>query len=81
VRKGIYWIMQLVILAVVIKVLLWVWQAYEARGSGGEPQQVLDVDKVCSIVADTGQCFCHHRSTQQRLSIPYRECMALAGRS
>lgn len=79
-KKGIYGVMQLVMLAVVIKVLLWVWQAHEARSAGGEPPQLPDVDKVCSIVADTEQCFCHHRSTQQRLSIPYRECLALAAR-
>jgi predicted negative regulator of RcsB-dependent stress response len=79
-RKGIYWAVQLAVLAVIIKVLLWAWQAYEAKNIDRESQQALDVDKVCSVVADTGQCFCHHRQTGQRLSIPFRECMSLTGR-
>jgi len=67
-------------LAVVIKVLLWAWQAHEARNTARQPQQVNDVDKVCWVIPDTGQCFCHHRQTQQRLSIPYPECRSLAAR-
>jgi len=70
---------RLVVLAVAIKVLLWAWQAHQATDTNPQAQ-VYDVDKVCSVIADTGQCFCHHRQTQQRLSIPYPECKALAGR-
>jgi len=80
VRKGLYWVAQLVVLAIVIKALLWLWQAYEARDLSSQSQEVLDVDKVCSVIADTGQCFCHHRQTDQRLTVPYRECIALAAR-
>jgi hypothetical protein len=41
---------------------------------------VLDVDKDCKVVPDTGQCFCRHRWTNERLSTPYNECVALARR-
>jgi len=71
---------RLVVLAVVVKGLLWAWQAYQARDLADQAQEVLDVDKVCSVIADTGQCFCRHRQTNQRLSVPYRECKSLAGR-
>jgi len=79
VKKGLYWVVRLALLAAGIKVLIWAWDAHEARDAV-RPQQVLDVDKVCSVIADTGQCFCHHRQTQQRLSVPYQECRSLAGR-
>lgn len=79
-KKGFYWLVRLAVLAVAIKFALWAWQSYQAGGSSEQQVQVLDVDKVCSVIADTGQCFCHHRDTQRRLSVPYQECMALAGR-
>jgi len=80
VKKGFYWLVRLVVLAVVIKLGLWAWQFYQPGDKGEQQAQVLDVDKVCSVIADTGQCFCHHWQTQRRLSVPYGECMALAGR-
>ena len=80
-KKGFYWAVRLLVLAVAIKTVLWAWQTHEARDTARQTQQkVLEVDKVCSVIADTGQCFCHHRQTQQRLSIPYAECISLAGR-
>ena len=79
-KKGFYWLVRLVVLAVSIKLALWAWQFYQPGDKGEQQVQVPDVDKVCSVIADTGQCFCHHRDTQRRLSVPYRECMALAGR-
>jgi hypothetical protein len=78
-RKGIYWAVRIVALVLAIKVALWGWQEYQTADSGPQPREVLDVDKVCSIIADTGQCFCHDRQTNQRLSVPYSECKARAG--
>jgi hypothetical protein len=39
---------------------------------------VLDIDKDCSVIADTGQCFCRHRRTERRLTVPYQECVSLS---
>jgi hypothetical protein len=80
VKKGFYWLVRLVVLAVSIKLALWAWGFYRPADEGEQQVQVLDVDKVCSVIADTGQCFCHHRETERRLSVSYRECMVLAGR-
>ena len=49
-------------------------------GQADPSPEVLDIDKECRVTPDTGQCFCRHRWTNERLSVPYRECVALARR-
>ena len=59
------------------KAAMWAYQGYQAGGQV-QQQEVLDVDKSCSITADTGQCVCRHRQTEEALSIPYEECVSRA---
>lgn len=47
----------------------------EYRGGESKQQQILDIDKLCWMEADTEQCFCRHRVTNERLDVPYRECV------
>ena len=76
-RKGIYWILWIIVAVLAYKAAMWAYQGYQA-GEQAQQQQVLDIDKICSVTADTGQCVCHHRQTNQRLSIPYEECVSRA---
>ena len=77
IRKGISWVMWIIVAVLAYKAAMWAYQGYQ---SGGQVQQqkVLDVDKICNVTADTGQCVCRHRQTEERLSIPYEECLSRA---
>ena len=79
-RNAIHWIIWIFVLALAIKLA---WSFYEGYRGQEEPtaqrQEVPDVDKECRIIADTGQCLCRHRSTNERLTVPYRHCVALVG--
>ena len=79
-RKVVLWILRIFILALAIKFAWWAYQNYRPDGRADSPPEVLDVDKECRITPDTGQCFCRHRWTNERLSVPYNECVALARR-
>ena len=79
VRKGIVWAIEIILLALLIKAGMWAYQHYGAGGKA-QRQEVLDVDKDCKVIPDTGQCFCRHRWTNERLTVPYRECVSLARR-
>ena len=78
VRKGIYWALRIVALALVIKFALWIYQGYRSEARVQRQQELLDSDMECSVIADTGQCFCYNHWTKERLSVPYRKCMSLA---
>ena len=80
VRKGIYWALRIIALVLTIKLALWAYQIYRAGDQGRQQLEVLDIDKLCRMYADTGQCFCRHRWTNERISMPYEECVSLARR-
>jgi TRAP-type C4-dicarboxylate transport system permease small subunit len=79
-RKVALWIARLIVLALALKFAWWAYQIYQPDGQAEPPTEVPDADKVCRVTPDTGQCFCRHRWTNERLSVPYRECVALAHR-
>ena len=77
-RKAVQWAFWIILAVLVYKVGMWV---YQGLGSGNQAQhhnEVFDHDKVCRINADTGQCICRHRQTNQKLSISYEECVSRA---
>jgi hypothetical protein len=76
-RKGIFWVIWIIAAVLAYKAAMWAYQGYKA-GEKAQQQQILDIDKLCSVTADTGQCVCRHRQTNQRLSIPYEECISRA---
>lgn len=64
------------------KVAVWAFEKYQSRPRSGQhsgQQEVVpDSDKVCKVIADTGQCICRHRKTNDRLTLPYEECVSRA---
>ena len=76
-RKLISGLFQILVLAAVAWGVWWGWQAFSSTGRT-PPAKVLDIDKQCRVFADSGQCICHHRQTEQPLSVPYDECVVLA---
>jgi len=76
-RKGISLVLWIIAAVLAYKATMWAYQGYQAGGQV-QQQQVLDVEKICNITADTGQCVCRHRQTNQRISIPYEECVSRA---
>jgi hypothetical protein len=60
------------------KLALWAYQGYQASKQGHQQQEVLDIDKICWINADTRRCMCRHRQTKQRISMTYDECVSRA---
>ena len=77
-RKVINWALWVITAVLMYKLSLWAYEGYRA---GGQKQEVLDIDKLCSVIADTGQCFCRHRQTKKVLSISYDECLSLANKN
>lgn len=81
VRNAIRWLIWMFVLALAIK---FAWSFYQSYRLQEEPtahrQEVPDIDKECRVIPDTGQCLCRHRWSNERLTVPYRECVALAGR-
>jgi hypothetical protein len=79
VRKGIYWAIRIIVFALALKFAFWAYENYRAGGQRDQQSQVvLDVDKHCLADADTGFCVCRHRTTNQRLDLPYEECLERA---
>ncbi len=64
------------------RVALWAFEEFQPRQKprqqSNQQKEVPDVDKVCKVIADTGQCVCRHRNTNERLSLPYDECVSRA---
>lgn len=79
-RSAAWWVIRLLLLALAIKFVLWAYTLHVADDQPEQPQEVPDIDKECRVVPDTGQCLCRHRWTNERLLVPYRECVALARR-
>ena len=81
VRTAILWLIRIIVLLLAIKFAWWLYQNYwPQQDTAAQQQEVPDIDKLCKVVPDTGQCFCRHRWTNERLQVPYRECVSLAGR-
>ncbi len=80
-RKGIQLLFNVAILAALAWGAWWAWQAYTSSGrTTAASGEVLDIDKQCNVIADTGQCLCRHARTGERLQVPYDECVVLARR-
>lgn len=78
-RKAFLGVLNLLMLAGLAWAVWWAWQNFSGSGAAADaPAQVLDIDKKCFVFADSGQCVCRHRRTDERLSVPYDECVALA---
>lgn len=79
-RKVMRWVVFVVALVLAYKVAMWAMEEFRLfQANDRNPQQeVLDVDKVCWMEADTQQCWCRHRTTNERLSIRYEECVSRA---
>jgi len=77
-RKGIYWALQIIAFALAVKFAIWVYQDYMTGEKGQQQLKLLDIDKICKIVADTGSCNCRHRRTNERLNLPHKECLSRA---
>ena len=78
-KKVFLWVVRIAVLLLIIKVIAWSWQEYRRGGKEGPPGEVLDIDKVCRITnPDLGSCVCLHRQTNERLSLPYGECVERA---
>jgi hypothetical protein len=75
VKKGFYWALQIIALALVVKVGLWAYEYFRPDGEPNQQQEVLDIDKRCLTDADTGFCVCRHRWTNERLDLPHEECL------
>jgi hypothetical protein len=78
IRKGIYWVLWIIAAVLVYKTAMWAYQGYKEGEQAHQQQQILDIDKICLVTPDTGQCVCHHRQTNQRISVPYDECVSRA---
>ena len=71
----------LLVLAALAWAAWWAWQTFTAADRApATPTEVLDIDKQCRVFADSGQCVCRHWRTDERLSVPYDECVRLARR-
>lgn len=77
-KKGIYWAVRIIALALAIKAGMWAFENLKPDRREQPEEAVLDIDKDCSVIADTGQCFCRHRRTERRLTVPYQECVSLS---
>lgn len=80
VRNLALWMFRIVVLVLAMKLAWWAYQTYRPGAPADRLPEVPDVDKECHVIPDTGQCICRHRWTNERLSVPYRECVALARR-
>ena len=78
-RKLIQGFFNLLVFAALAGAAWWSWQTFSDRGrTTAAPAAVLDIDKQCHVFADSGQCVCRHRRTDEPLSVPYDECVELA---
>lgn len=78
-RKLMIWIVRIAVLLLLARVVYWAWEQYQAGGQAGPAAEVSEFDKVCRITnPDFGSCVCVHRQTNERLEIPYEECVKRA---
>lgn len=78
-RKLMIWIVRIAVLLLLARVVFWAWEHYQAGGQAAPAVEVSEFDKVCRITnPDFGSCVCVHRQTNERLEIPYEECVKRA---
>jgi len=79
-RKVTQWLFWIILIVLAYKVALWVYQGLSTGGQAQQQEEIFDHDKVCRIIADTGQCICRHRQNNQILNISFDECVSRASR-
>ena len=78
-RKLLIWIVRIAVLLLLARVVFWAWEQYQAGGADGPTVEISEFDKVCRITnPDFGSCVCLHRQTNERLDLPYEECVKRA---
>jgi hypothetical protein len=77
-RKLISWIVQIIVLVLIVKLGMWVYQSDWSGGQNPQEPEVAEPDKVCTMMPDTEQCMCRNRRTSARISMPYEECVSRA---
>ena len=79
-RNVAVWMIRIILIVLAIRFAWWAYQSYRPDEPAERPPEVPDVDMECRIIADTGQCFCRHRWTNERLKVQYKKCVALSRR-
>lgn len=75
-NKVLTWIVRIIVLVIIVKVVIWSWEQYQSGGSGSSGEQVPEWNRVCRITnPDLGSCVCTNKDTNERLSVPYDECV------
>ena len=78
-KKLFTWIVRIAVLLLLAKIVMWSWQKYQSGGQEAQHGDVPDFEKVCRITnPDYGSCVCLHKRTNERLDLPYEECVELA---
>jgi hypothetical protein len=77
-RRIVYWALWIIVAVFVYKAALWAYQGVKAGEQAQQQEELHDVDKICRVIPDTGQCVCRHRETDQRIFLPYDECVSRA---
>ena len=78
-RKLMIWIVRIAVLLLLARVVYWAWEQYQAGGEPAPAAEISEFDKVCRITnPDFGSCVCVHRQTNERLDLPYEECVRRA---
>ena len=74
--KVISWTLQIIVMALLVKFAIWAYQEFKSDGQGPQQEEVRDIDKICNMDVDIGQCVCSHRETNVRIAVPYDECVS-----
>lgn len=81
-RYVIHLLTWIIVALLAYKVAVWAFEEFQLRERfdqrSGQQEDIPDSDKICKMIADTGQCICRHRKTNDRLSLPYEECVSRA---
>lgn len=81
-KKALIWVVRIAVLLLLVKLVLWSWEQYQHGGETPPMDNVLEMDKQCRITnPDFGSCVCVHRRTNEKLAIPYDECVTRARNS
>jgi len=75
-RKFMNTVMLIAIVAVTVALAWWAYQGITMDDPVSRQETVTDADIVCMQVADTGQCMCRHRDTNDLLDVGYDECVS-----
>lgn len=75
-RKALNLVSLLVIVFVTFKLTMWAYHGLTKIEPQLSKQEIMDADIVCMQVADTGQCMCRHRDTNDLLDVGYDECVS-----